>query len=419
MEKTPKSLRLHLAISGRINAGKSTLFNLISGQDAAITSPERGTTTDVVEKNMELRPLGAAVLLDTAGIDDDSALGAQRFTRTVKACDKADAILLVVNPEIWGAPEETVVSAAKTRKIPVLPVINCKNDDTVSEKFIRQVHTAAGSPPLCVNAANQEARSAFLDRLTSALPEHLPDILTTPPLLRDLIPPASHIVLMTPIDLQAPRGRLILPQIQAIRDALDGDCTVTVAKETAFPEIYSRFAVKPDLVVCDSQAVKVMIATTPPDVPQTTFSILMARMKGDLQLLAAGCAAISGLQDNSKILIAESCTHHAGNDDIGRVKIPKLLTQKTGKKLDFHFASGADYPPDLASFALIVHCGGCMLNRKAMLNRLAAAQKAGVAITNYGMCISYCSGVLEKVLSPFPDVLKNYDNMLDKHRKKV
>ncbi len=419
MEKTPKSLRLHLAVTGRINAGKSTLFNLISGQDAAITSPERGTTTDVVEKSMELRPLGAAVLMDTAGIDDDSPLGSQRYERTSRACNRADALLLVVTPEQWGEPENTAISMAKAGNIPVVPVINVKAGEKISEKFIRKVQDAASVAPLTVNAALKTERSAFLDRLTALLLELLPEALTTPPLLSDLVPPGSHIVLMTPIDMQAPKGRLILPQIQAIRDALDGENTVTVAKETAFPGIYKRFTAPPALVVCDSQAVKIMISTTPPGTAQTTFSILMARMKGDLAQLASGCAAIAGLKDNSKVLIAESCTHHAGSDDIGRVKIPHLLSVKTGRKLDFHFSSGADYPADLASFELVVHCGGCMLNRKAMLNRLVAAEKAGVPVTNYGMCISYCSGVLEKVLSPFPEVLKNYGNTLDKHHPKV
>ncbi len=419
MENTPKSLRLHLVISGRINAGKSTLFNLISGQDAAITSPERGTTTDVVEKTMELRPLGATVLLDTAGIDDTSLLGSQRKKRTTMAYDRGDAILLVLTPDQWDEPEKSVLTEAKQRNIPLLPIINIKGDTAVSENFLQVLRQETQTAPLIVNAANPAVRAVFLDNLTAALLNVLPETLTTPPLLRDLIPGGSHIVLMTPIDLQAPKGRLILPQIQAIRDALDGECLVTVAKETAFPQIYSRFTTPPDLVVCDSQAVKIMISTTPPEIMQTTFSILMARVKGDLDLLVSGALTIGKLQDHSKVLIAESCTHHAGNDDIGRVKIPGLLSRKTGKKLDFNFVSGADYPTDLDTFDLIVHCGGCMLNRKAMLNRLASARQAGVAITNYGVCISYCSGVLEKVLSPFHDVLKNYGNTLDKHCKKV
>jgi [FeFe] hydrogenase H-cluster maturation GTPase HydF len=267
---------------------------------------------------------------------------------------------------------------------------------------------------LTVNAADITSRSGFLENLSSTLQQLLPEELTALPLLRDLIKPDSLVVLMTPIDLQAPKGRLILPQIQAIRDILDGDSTVVVAKENAFPGIYDRLALPPDLVVCDSQAVKNMISTTPPGIPQTTFSILMARMKGDLNSLAAGCAVINSLHPGDRILIAESCTHHAGSDDIGRVKIPRMLEQKAQGKLQIDFASGADYPANLSDYKLVIHCGGCMLNRKAMLNRQQKALDNHVAITNYGMCISCCSGVLEKVLSPFPDALKSYRNALDK-----
>ncbi len=415
MENTPKSLRLHFAIAGRINAGKSTLFNLISGQDAAITSSERGTTTDVVEKAMELRPLGAVVLLDTAGTDDDSALGASRFERTAKALDRADLVVLTVVAEQWGAPEDSLVLEAGRRKIPLLPVINLQDGHPVNGEFVNLVQQKCGVVPLHVNAADRSERAVFLDKLTDAAGLLLPEEKSVPPLLRDLLAPGALTVLMTPIDLQAPKGRLILPQIQAIRDVLDGDGVVVTAKENAFPAVYSKLTALPDLVVCDSQAVKIMIETTPSQVPQTTFSILMARMKGDLKILAAGCAAINFLRPGDRVLIAESCTHHAGNDDIARVKIPRLLEKKVGGKLQIDFASGADYPAGLSGYKLIVHCGGCMLNRRAMLNRLKKAEQAGVAITNFGMCISCCTGVLEKVLSPFRDALKSYRNALDKN----
>jgi len=419
MEQTPKSLRIHLAIAGRVNSGKSTLFNLISGQDAAITSPERGTTTDVVEKTMELRPLGAIVLLDTAGTDDDTALGAKRNERTAKALDRADAVLLVVTAGIWDDAETRLISSLRERKTPVLTVINICNGESLEAGFIADVKEACGTMPLTVCAKDRTQRSDFLEKLTASLQEILPDDLTSPPLLRDLLVPGALAVLMTPIDQQAPKGRLILPQIQAIRDVLDGDAMVITAKENAFPQIYDRLTAPPDLVVCDSQAVKNMIATTPPGVKQTTFSILMARMKGDLSLLASGCAAIASLRPGDRVMIAESCTHHAGSDDIGRVKIPRLLEQKVGGKLDFIFASGADFPADLSRFALVIHCGGCMLNRKAMLNRLRAVQNAGVPVTNYGMCISCCSGVLEQVLSPFPEALNSYRKTLDKNALSV
>ena len=418
MENTPKSLRLHLMVAGRINAGKSTLFNLISGQDAAITSPERGTTTDVVEKTMELRPLGPVVLLDTAGTDDDSALGNQRGERTDRALDRADAVLLVVNANEWGEPEETLLSRAKARKIPVIPVVN-RRGGPATEAFRSFLRTATGVPALEVCAAAAGERSAFLDRLAGVLPTVLPGEAAAPPLLRDLVGPGALVVLMTPIDPQAPRGRLILPQVQAIRDALDGDAIAVTAKENAFPRIYGELSRRPDLVVCDSQAVGVMTATTPDGVPQTTFSILMARMKGDLDTLAAGCAAIPSLRPGDRVLIAESCTHHAGDDDIGRVKIPRLLEKTVGGKLAVTVSSGFDWPQNLEQYRLIVHCGGCMLNRRAMLNRLRAAEARGVAVTNYGMCISCCTGVLETVLSPFPSALREYRAALDKNRSGV
>ena len=207
--------------------------------------------------------------------------------------------------------------------------------------------------------------------------------------------------MMVPIDTQAPKGRLILPQVQAIRDALDGEAVCTVAKENAFPEIYSRFTSKPDLVICDSQVVRRMIDTLPDGVKCTTFSILMARLKGDLEQLSRGARAIAGLKENDLVLIAEACTHHAGSDDIGKVKIPMLLQKKCGCKLNFEFFSGTDFPADLEKYKLVTHCGGCMLNRKAMLNRLARVAAAKVPVTNYGICISYCTNVLDQVLTPF------------------
>ena len=399
MENTPKSLRLHLAIAGRINVGKSTLFNLISGQDAAITSPERGTTTDVVEKTLELRPLGAAVLLDTAGSDDDGVLGKQRLERTENALKRADAIILTVSPGVWDAPENAAVATARELNVPLIAVINIHSAPP-AETFVTMVRERTGHDPLSVCAIDRTQRSDFLNRFTEALQKVLPDELITPPLLRDLLPAGGTILLMTPIDTQAPKGRLILPQVQAIRDALDGDCTVTVAKESAFPDVYRKFTALPDLVVCDSQVVKMMINTAPAGVKMTTFSILMARMKGDLETFARGCAALERLAAGSRVLIAESCTHHAGSDDIGRVKIPRMLMAKTGRKLEFEFCAGHDFPDDLSPFKIVVHCGSCMLNRRETLNRLEKARAAGKPVVNYGILISYCQGVSDRVIAP-------------------
>lgn len=417
MENTPKSLRLQLAICGRINAGKSTLLNLISGQASAITSPERGTTTDVVEKVMELRPLGPAVLLDTAGVDDDSVLGNLRFQKTAAALDRADAVLLVVNPQKWGEAEETVCNLAKERKIPLQAVINYF-DAPAEKDFLELLEKKSGNYAIQVQAANQEFRSRFLDELTSALLNILPESRTIPAFLNDLVPENSLVVMMTPIDTQAPKGRLIMPEVMAIRDALDGNAAVVVAKESAFPEIYSKLNETPSLAVCDSQVVHRLIDTTEEKIPKTTFSILMSRLKGDIELFAAGTAAVNQLKAGDRVLIAEACTHHAADNDIGRKQIPMLLEKKCGGKLDFTFFAGADFPADLASYKLVVHCGGCMLNRKAMLNRLRIAAKANVPVTNYGMCISCCRGVLEKVLTPFPEALERYRSELENTSKR-
>ena len=413
MESTPKSLRLHLAVCGRINAGKSTLFNLIAGQDSAITSPERGTTTDAVEKAMELRPLGAVLLLDTAGIDDDSVLGSQRMDKTRLAIDRADAILLVSAPGVYGEPEKLIARMAGERKIPLINVVNTPSG-SAGESSSCAAENREDTPAITVCAADRSARDRFLDALTGELLKLLPESRLTPPMLNDLFPENSLVVLMTPVDSQAPKGRLILPEVMAIRDILDGHSQVVVAREDAFPEIYRKLAVTPALAVCDSQVVDKLIAATPPEIPQTTFSILMSRLKGDINEFASGCAAIETIRENDEILIAEGCTHHAADNDIGKVQIPRLLKKKCGGKLRFTFTAGMDYPADLAKYKLIIHCGACMLNRRTILTRLQLSRRAGVPVCNYGMCIAACRGVIRQVLSPFPDALKKYVNTLDK-----
>ena len=404
MQTTPKSLRLQILFAGRINAGKSSVVNLLSGQNTAIISAERGTTTDVVEKAMELRPLGPVLLLDSAGTDDNSPLGALRIERTWQAMQKADVLVIVTAPGVWAEPEEELFAKAKDLKLPVLIVVNKCDTATPEAGFLTRLTDLSGVAPILTAASDTtgENRSKFIEQLVDRLLKVLPeDYFQSLPLLSDLLPENGHVVMMVPIDTQAPKGRLILPQVQAIRDALDGNAICTVAKENAFPEIYSRFNTAPDLVICDSQVVKTMIDTLPDNVPCTTFSILMARLKGDLQQLIHGARTIADLKENDCILIAESCTHHAGNDDIGRVKIPMLLQKKCNCKLNFDFFSGADFPSDLDKYKLVIHCGGCMLNRRAMLNRLTQLANANLSVTNYGVCISYCSGVLDKVITPF------------------
>lgn len=404
MQSVPKSLRLQILFTGRINAGKSSVVNLLSGQNTAIISAERGTTTDVVEKAMELRPLGPVLLLDSAGTDDATTLGALRVERTHLAMERADILVIVTTPGVWDTPEIELLKKAETLQLPVLTVVNKCDTAMVDDGFIAKLTELTGVAPILITAADNSSanRDRFIEALVGTLLKIIPeDQLQTPPLLNDLIPSGGHIVMMVPIDTQAPKGRLILPQVQAIRDALDGEAICTVAKENAFPEIYSRFTSKPDLVICDSQVVRRMIDTLPDGVKCTTFSILMARLKGDLEQLSRGARAIANLKENDLVLIAEACTHHAGSDDIGKVKIPMLLQKKCGCKLNFEFFSGTDFPADLEKYKLVIHCGGCMLNRKAMLNRLARVAAAKVPVTNYGICISYCTNVLDQVLTPF------------------
>ena len=410
MLSTPKSLRLQIAIVGRVNSGKSSFLNLVTGQDVALTSPQRGTTTDVVEKAQELIPLGPVLWLDTAGTDDDSALGAERGRRTMQAVDRADILMLVTTPNVWGRDEEALLDAARERKIPVIPVVNQCDREECRPEFLETVKERCGIPAV---TANSLGGTAERDRVLAALKQTLltvapEDFLTPPPLLGDLLPERDGLVVMiVPIDLQAPKGRLILPQVQAVRDGLDADAQVMVVKETQYVKALENFRTPPDLVVCDSQVVDFMVAHTPESIPCTTFSILLSRLKGDIVKLASGVRAIDDLKSGDRVLMAEACTHHATHEDIGRVKIPALLEKRAGGKLEFEFSGGRDFPDDLSQFKLIVHCGSCMLNRRETLRRI---ERAGATpITNYGMAISHCRGVLRRVLSPFPEALKALD----------
>ena len=404
---TPKSLRLQIAITGRVNAGKSSFLNLVSGQDVAVTSAQRGTTTDVVEKAQELIPLGPVLWLDTAGTDDDSALGAERGRRTRQAIDRADIMLIVTTPGIWGNAEEALLAAARERKLPVIPVVNRCDEGECTAEFISEITEKCGNPALTADSLGGAAeRERVLAELKQALLAAAPeDFLESPPMLADLLPKRGGlVVLLVPIDLQAPKGRLILPQVQALRDALDADARVMTVKEGQYAAALADFKTPPDLVVCDSQVVDFMVANTSENIPCTTFSILLSRLKGDIVRLAAGTNAIAALRPGDRVLMAEACTHHATHEDIGRVKIPRLLEKQAGGKLEFDFAGGRDFPEDLSPYKLIVHCGSCMLNRRETLRRLERA--GNVPVTNYGMAISCCRGVLKRVLSPFPDALK-------------
>ena len=410
MKTSPKSLRLHIGIFGRTNVGKSSFLNLITGQDAAITSPMPGTTTDVVEKTMELLPIGPVVFLDTAGLDDSSLLGAVRLKKTHKVFDRSDIVVLLTEAQNWGSYEEQVIAEAGKRLIPVIAAVNKSDLRIPDREFLNMIKEKAGGVFVC-SSLDIADRDKYIEALKRLILERCPDDFFNPPaLIGDLLPPGGLAVLIVPIDLQAPKGRLILPQVQAIRDALDNDSAVLVVKEREYAAALMRLKGPPDLVVCDSQVVLKMTADTPESVKCTTFSILFARYKGDLVGAARAAAVIQKLGPEDKVLISEACSHHAIEDDIGRVKIPRWLRQYIGGDIQIDVSSGKDYPENLKEYKLIIHCGGCMLTRREMLSRVEKAGEAGVPVTNYGLAISVLQGVIKRVLSPFPAALEAYLN---------
>ncbi len=393
MQTTPKSQQLTIALVGRANAGKSTLLNRIAGQEVAIVSPIAGTTTDVVEKTMELLPFGPVLWLDTGGWDDTTALGDARRERTRAALARADIVIGVVKS--GDAVDHALLTCIREGKKPTLIVLTHTDVCPPTENMLAPWRATGISLVLA-----DTNRDLFLNQLKSALRPLVPKSFLTPPEPLDgIVPKGGTVLHIIPIDSQAPKGRIILPQVNVLRNALDKDYISVVVTEHRIQEAVARY--KPDLAICDSQVVKQMIADLPPDLPATTYSILMARLKGDLPALAEGAAAIRRLQDGDRVLIGEACTHHAADDDIGRVKIPRLVRQYTGKELTFDVASGKDFPKDLSDYKLIIHCGGCMINRAFMLWRINQAHAAHIPITNYGIAISETQGVLSCVLAPF------------------
>lgn len=381
---------------------------MIAGQDVAIISSVPGTTTDVVEKTMELLPLGPVVFLDTAGLDDKSVLAESRLKKTHKIFDRSDVILLLVEPDIWTECEDHIVEEAKKRATPFVIIVNKVDLKSPSTSFIEEILGKTERTFLC-SSIDYENRDRYVNSLKKHLVEIVPqDFLTPPPLIGDLLLPGGLAVLIVPIDIVAPKGRIILPQVQTIRDALDNDAAALVVKETEYRHILDKLKSPPDIVVCDSQVVAKMVADTPDGVKCTTFSILFSRYKGDLIETARGVAAIKKLVPGDRILIAEACSHHAIEDDIGRVKIPHWLREYVGGDVEIDVFAGRDYPDNLSEYELVIHCGACMLTRREMLLRIHRARQEGVAITNYGVCISFLQGVSERVLSSFPAALDVY-----------
>ena len=394
MLSVQKSMRLHIALAGRVNSGKSSFLNLITGQNVSITSAVAGTTTDVVEKPQELIPLGPVVWLDTAGLGDNGTLGTARLQRTYQAFDKADVVVLVCDGTHIGPEEEQILSEAAKRNLPVIKIYN-KAD-------LHHLNMMDETDGIAVNSTDTSSRDKVLTRFKAELVKKLPDDKLTPPtIIGDIVSEQGSIVLVIPLDEQAPQGRLLPLQVQIIRDGLDHGCSVMAVRDTEYAAALQRFASQPDLVIADSSVIKSVAEQTPPDIALTTFSILFARLKGDLAQMVEGAQTLFNLHDGDKILIAESCTHHAGAKDIGTVKIPELIRRRSGKMLSFEHIAGCDFPRDLTPYRLVIQCGGCMSNRRTILNRINRCTAAGIPITNYGVCLSALQGFLPRVIEPF------------------
>lgn len=402
--KALKSLSLQIGLFGRRNVGKSSLINALTGQQAAIVSATPGTTTDPVRKGFELDPIGPVVFIDTAGLDDEGALGEARMRRSEEVLEQVDLALVVTGPEGVGPVEQATLAALERHQTPRLVVFN-KSDLGAPDAASAALLKASGIESVSVSAATGGGIARLHEAITTLVPD---DRLEAPVLVGDLLPPGELAVLVVPIDLGAPKGRLILPQVQVIREALDADSMCLVVKERELRDALARLARPPKLVICDSQVVLKAAADTPPEIALTTFSILMARFKADLVRLASGAATIHRLKAGDRVLISETCSHCDLADDIGRVKIPRWLRQFTGAKLEIDML-GPDLPEDLTPYRLIVHCGSCMTTRKQMLARLWRASSQGVPMTNYGVAISLLQGVLPRALGAFPAALSAYE----------
>lgn len=396
---TPKGLRLHIAILGRTNVGKSSILNCITQQDVAIVSPHPGTTTDPVEKPMELLPIGPVLFIDTAGLDDFTNLGNLRKNKTIKVLDRTDIILLVTEGDNWTDYEQLILNEAKKRKIPVIVIFN-KIDLLKPSQKIKEKLNNLNIPYVETSAIKKDWNTTNI--IKQKILESLPaEFIQPKPIIADFIKKNDFIILVIPLDKEAPKGRLILPQQIILREILDKNANAIVTNEKNLLYVLSSIKIKPNLVITDSQVFEEVLKITPDEIPLTSFSILLANNKGDLQEFINGIKSIEKLQNGDKILIAESCTHHPIGDDIGRCKIPKWLKEKTKKEILFDVYSGKDFPQNLSQYKLIVHCGACMLNRKEMLSRIYQAKSQNIPITNYGVLISFLKNGFERALKIF------------------
>lgn len=393
LNATPSGERVHIAFFGRRNAGKSSLVNAFTGQSLAIVSDVKGTTTDPVSKAMELLPLGPVQIIDTPGIDDVGELGALRVEKTKQVLRKTDLAIVVLDATApMDQADQALLELIKARELPHILAFN-KADllETVPESQENTIYVSAKT-----GYHIHELKELAASLAQAAAQER--------PLVRDLMDPGDTAVLVVPIDKSAPKGRLILPQQQVIRDVLEAGASALVCRDTELSQTLAALAAPPKIVITDSQVFGKVDKLVPPAVPLTSFSILMARYKGDLPLTVAGVAALKTLREGERVLIAEGCTHHRQCEDIGTVKIPKWLAGYTGKKFQYAFTSGGEFPEDLSSYALVIHCGGCTLNPKEMAARQRLAREQQVPITNYGVLIAALHGILPRALQPFPDV---------------
>ena len=400
MNQTPSANRTHIGIFGKRNAGKSSLINAITGQNYAIVSDVLGTTTDPVLKSMELLPLGPVVIIDTPGLDDEGELGALRIQKAYQILNKTDIAVLVIDASSGVTKEDSeILKRIHEKEIPCVIVVN--KSDICPNCNLEDLPLPDSDSAILVSSKTGE----HIHELKELLAQQASQDTIQKSIVADLLNPLDFVVLVVPIDSAAPKGRLILPQQQTIRDILEAKASAIVVQETELAETLNSLGKKPKMVITDSQVFKKVSAVTPDDILLTSFSILFARYKGNLKTLVDGASALDSLKNGDRILISEGCTHHRQCDDIGTVKLPNWIRSYTKKEVEFEFTSGTEFPLDLSSYKMIVHCGGCMLNEREMKYRLKCAEDAKIPITNYGTCIAYINGILNRSLEPVKDFL--------------
>lgn len=405
LNATPSSERVHIGIFGKRNAGKSSLINAITGQNLAIVSEAKGTTTDPVYKAMELLPLGPVMIIDTPGIDDEGVLGSLRIQKAYQVLNKTDIALVIIDAAVGPSAEDLrLIKRINTKKIPLLIVIN--KCETINEDKKTAYQALLSNGKLLFVSAEQKLN---IFELKEAIAQTVPADENKAQIVADLLSPSDFVVLVVPIDSAAPKGRLILPQQQTIRDILEADAAAIVVKENELTNTLQNLGKRPKLVITDSQVFKKVAAETPADILLTSFSILFARYKGNLQTSVQGVTALESLEDGDKILIGEGCTHHRQCDDIGTVKLPRWIKEYTGKNPEFIFTSGTEFPLNLSPYKMIIHCGACMLNEREMQYRIKCAADQNIPFTNYGITIAYINGILKRTVEPFPQIYKLLD----------